>query len=246
MFPTHEAYAVQDMTCFAAFADATTGTMYTDLTGAFPVRSFKNLKYIFVLYIYDLNDITVCPMPSQSDASFIAAFTEVFNILQAWVYQRTLNIMDNKCSKAVNKHIRSNKMDIQLVPPHNHCINATKHAISTFKGHFAAALATVNMLFPLLLWGQFLSEVKLTLNMLCFSRCNPLISANHELYSPFDFNKTPLTPLGIKSLVYDNPTTQISWAPHATDGFYVGPAINHFQCLLFYIPSTKCFCSSDT
>ncbi len=34
MFPAHEACAVQDMFCFAALADATTGTMYTDLTGA--------------------------------------------------------------------------------------------------------------------------------------------------------------------------------------------------------------------
>jgi hypothetical protein len=36
--------------------------MYTDLTGAFPVRSFKNMIYIFVAYIYDLNAIIVRPM----------------------------------------------------------------------------------------------------------------------------------------------------------------------------------------
>ncbi len=81
MFPAHEACAVQDMFCFATLADATTGTMYTDLTGAFPVRSFKNMQYIFVVYIYDLNAIIVHPMPSQTNTSFIAAFTEVFNIL---------------------------------------------------------------------------------------------------------------------------------------------------------------------
>jgi hypothetical protein len=57
------------------------GTMYTDLTGAFLVRSFKNMQYIFVVYIYDLNTIIVRPMPSRTDASFITAFTEVFNIL---------------------------------------------------------------------------------------------------------------------------------------------------------------------
>jgi hypothetical protein len=104
MFPAHEACAVQDMSCFATLADATTGTMYTDLTDAFPVRSFKNVKHIFVVYIYDLNAIIVHPMPSQTDASFIAAITEVFNILQARDYQPALNIMDNECSKAVEKH----------------------------------------------------------------------------------------------------------------------------------------------
>jgi hypothetical protein len=97
--------------------------------------------------------------------------------------------MDNECSKAVEQHIRSNKMEIQLVPPHNHCIDAAKCAISTFKEHFVAALATVNMLCPLQFWDEFLPQVELTINLLRFSRRNPLISANHKLYGPFDFNK---------------------------------------------------------
>ncbi len=136
--------------------------------------------------------------------------------------------MDNECSKAVEKHIQSNKMEIQLVPPHNHHVNAAECAISTFKEHFVTALATVDMLCLLQLWDKFPPQVKLTLNLICFSHCNPLISANLELYGPFDFNKMPLAPLGTKVLVYDNPATQTSWALHATDGFYIGPTINHY------------------
>jgi hypothetical protein len=100
--------------------------MYTDLTGAFPVRSFKNMIYIFVAYIYDLNAIIVFPMASGTDASFIATFTKVFAIMHARNNQPALNVMDNECSKAVEKHIRAKRMTIQLVPPHNHCVNATK------------------------------------------------------------------------------------------------------------------------
>jgi hypothetical protein len=81
MFSAHKACVVQDMFCFAALANTTTETMYTDLTGAFHDRSFKNMQQIFVVYIYDLNAIIVRPLPSQTNASFIAAFTEVFNIL---------------------------------------------------------------------------------------------------------------------------------------------------------------------
>jgi hypothetical protein len=29
--------------------------------------------------------------------------------------------------------------------------------------------------------------------------------------------------------------------PHATDGYYVGPASNHYRCLRFYIPATRRF-----
>jgi hypothetical protein len=112
MFLAHEACAAQDMFCFAALADAMTGTMYTDPTGAFPVRSFKNMIYIFVAYIYDLNVIIVRPMALRADASFIAAFNKVVAILCAWNYQPALNVMDNECSKVVEKHIRANRMMI--------------------------------------------------------------------------------------------------------------------------------------
>jgi hypothetical protein len=78
------------------------------------------------------------------------------------------------------------------------------------------------------------------------SHRNPLISANHELYGPFDFNKMPLAPIGTKALVYNNPATGTSWVPRATDGFYVGPTTNHYRCLRFYIPATQCFCFSNT
>jgi hypothetical protein len=87
------------------------------------------------------------------------------------------------------------------------------------------------MLCPLQLWDEFLPQFELLLNMLLFSQKNPKKSANQEVYGSFDFNKTPLAPLGTKALVYGNPGSQTSWAPHATDGFYVGPASDHYQCL---------------
>jgi hypothetical protein len=90
----------------------------------------------------------------------IAAFTEVFTVLQAQDYQPALNVTDNECSKTVEKHIGANKMNIQLVPPHNHRVNAAERAIVTFKEHFVTALATVDMLCPLQLWDVFLPQVE--------------------------------------------------------------------------------------
>ena len=137
----------------------------------------------------------------------IIAFTEVIATLRARGYHPALNVMDNECSEAVEKHIKASKINIQLVPPHNHHVNAAKQAIGTFKEHFIATLANINNLCPLQLWDEYLPQVELTLSLIHFSRCNPCISANHKLYSPFDFNKTPLAPLGTKALVYDNPAT---------------------------------------
>ncbi len=101
-------------------ADAITGTMYTTITGAFPVCSFKSMQYVFVAYIYDLYAIIIWTMPSCTNASMVQAFTKVISILKSGGYHPALNVMDNKCSAAVEKYIRSKAIKIQLVPPHNH------------------------------------------------------------------------------------------------------------------------------
>ena len=59
-------------------------------------------------------------MPSKNDAAMTTAFTKILATLAACGYKPTLNITDNKCSKMVEAYIKSNKMDIHLVPPHNH------------------------------------------------------------------------------------------------------------------------------
>ncbi len=169
MFPQQEICAVQDVFCFAALANAITGTMYTDITGVFPVQLFKSMQYIFVTYVYDLNAIIVRTMPSCTDASMVTAFTEVIATLKSSGYMPALNVMDNECSATVKKYIWSEKITIQLVPPHNHRVNAAEQAIATFKEHFIAALATVDTHCPLQLWDEFLPHVELTLNMLRFS-----------------------------------------------------------------------------
>jgi hypothetical protein len=115
------------------------------------------------------------------------------------------NVTGNECSKTVEAYIKSNKMDIYFVPPHNHHVNAAKRAIATLKEHFIVGLATADRNCPLQLWDKFLHQVELTLSLLCFSRCDPNKSANKEVYGPYDFNKTHIAPIQTKSLVYNNP-----------------------------------------
>ena len=56
--------------------------------------------------------------------------------------------MGNECSKAVQQYINSNKINIQLVEPHDHRINAVEQPIQTSIHHFIAGLATVDTDFP--------------------------------------------------------------------------------------------------
>ena len=59
MNPPQQMCSALDMFCFAALADANEGNMYIDLTGKFPVRSYKNNQYGFVAYFYSINAIIV-------------------------------------------------------------------------------------------------------------------------------------------------------------------------------------------
>jgi hypothetical protein len=123
------------MFCFVALANANTENMYTDLTISFPVHLFKNMQYIFVAYVYDLNAIIVRAMPTRLNTAMMTAFKEVIMVQQTRGYCLALNVMDNKCSTAVEQYIRLEKINIQLVPPHNHQANAAEWAIATFKEH---------------------------------------------------------------------------------------------------------------
>jgi hypothetical protein len=133
-----------------------------------------------------------------------------------------------------------------LVPPHNHRVNAAERAIATFKDHFIAHLATMDPACPIQLWDEFLPQVELTLNMLRFSRRTQHKSAHEELSGKFNWNATPLAPLGTKSLIFDDPRTRGTWAPHGTDCYYIGPDPTHYRCLKFWCPTSRRIRIGDT
>ena len=59
-----------------------------------------------------------------------------------------------------------------------------------------------------------------------------------QIHGAFDYNKTPLIPPGTNILVHKTPTTWKSWTLHGGEGWYVGPAIEHYLCFRYYIQTT--------
>ena len=90
------------------------------------------------------------------------------------------------------------------------------------------------------LWCKLLQQAEISINLLRSSRKKKL-SAYALLKGEFNFNKTPLAPPGTKALVFSEPDTRTSWKTHAKDAWYVGPALNHYQCFRFWMPKTKAF-----
>ena len=79
----------------------------------------------------------------------------------------------------------------------------------------------------------------MTLNMLRTCRQDPTISAYEALNGPFDYNKTPLAPLGSLAVIYNYPTTRNNFVPHCTDAINVAPSILHYRNIKYWVPSTQ-------
>jgi hypothetical protein len=113
--------------------------------------------------------------------------------------------MDNEASAELKAEITKN-CTIQLVPPDNHQRNLAERAIQMFKCHFKSVLAGVDDSFPMQLWDKFLPQTTLTLNLLRQSNVAPTVSAYQYIHGSFDYNKTPLAPLGCTVQLFESST----------------------------------------
>lgn len=111
------------------------------------------------------------------------------------------------------------------MPPGIHRANAAERAIRTFKNHMIAGISTTDPI--------------ITLNLLRASRINPRLSAYAQVFGNFSFNDTPLAPPGCHMMVHEKPHQQQSWAPHAVDAWYTGPALSHYRCYKVHIWATR-------
>ena len=89
-------------------------------------------------------------------------------------------------------------------------------------------------------------QAKLTLNLLRQATLNPRISTWEYFQGPFDFNKTPLGPVGCLVLIHAKPGIRHSWDFHAKEGFYIGPALDSYQCFKLVKSNTKSQVISNT
>jgi hypothetical protein len=220
--------SIANVFCFGAFADKVSGVVYNDLTGNFPFMLIDGSVCFFVLYHYKTNAILVKPIANVKDHRIFAAYTEMFESLEAKGYKPKMNVMDNQATKYIKKFLTKKECNLQLVEPHNHHVNAAGWAIQTFKDAFIAALATTDREFPLQLWDRLAPQVQDTLNLIRASRINPNILAYEALSGPYDWDRYPLAPPGCKAIIYEAPAVWGSWALRGTNAWYLGPSADHY------------------
>ena len=223
-----------------------TGKMYSDQTGNFIQPSSTGNLSIMVLYDYDSNAILAEPIKNHKAESMLAAYDKMHTYLVDRGMKPQLQILDNESSKLLKDYMKKKNMQYQLAPPGQHRTNAAERAIRTFKNHFIAGLCTTDTHFPIHLWDRLIEQAIITLNLMRGSRMNPLHSAWSQLNGAYDFNKSPFAPPGIHVLVHEKPDNRKTWDPHALDGWYLGPSLEHYRNYRVYIRKTQAERITDT
>ena len=217
-----------------------------DLTGRFPHKSSRGNEYFFVLYDYDTNAILFDSLKNRQAKEITKAFDKCIAKLSKNLLLPKLYIIDNECSADLKLAIIKNKGSYELDPPHQHCRNSAEKAILTIKNHLLSGLVTCDENNPIHEWDRILPQCELTLNLLRNSRINPKLSSWALLNGNHDFNKVPLAPPGTKVIIHNKPKKRTSWQYHGTEGWYIGPAHDHYRCLTCYLPLTRTEIVSDT
>ena len=137
-------------------------------------------------------------------------------------------------------------MKYQIAPRGNHRTIAIEQEIQTLKNHFQSVLYGCDPTFPKNQWGWVLLVAVLTLTMVRPSQINPAKSAYNQLWGNFDFNKTPLAPLGCLIAVHERAQERGTWTDHGVKGYFIGPAKHHYRNYRVYIPATRGERTTDT
>ncbi len=104
---------------------------------------------------------------------------------------------------------------------------------------FISVLSGVDPSFPMELWDRLVPQMVITLNLLRTARATPTTSAYHYVNGAFDYNRTPLAPLGCKVLMQNNENICRSWDVCSLTGWYLGASREHYRCHIIFYQKTR-------
>ena len=217
-----------------------------DLTGRFPYQSSRGNNYVMVMYHYDCNVIWGEPLKKRTASEIVKCFHLLNKQFSTRGYKPNLFVFDNEFSSDFKAALKNEHIALQLVTPHMHRNNPAERAIQTWKDHFLAGLASIHLNFPMNECDCLIPQANITLNLLRASRIHPHLSAYASLFGQFDFNRTPLAPPGTKIVIHLKPNQRPSWGFHGQEGWYIGPAMDHYRNITGYFPKEHCEKCTDT
>ena len=193
-----------------------------------------------IAYHCHTNLIMAVPFKTMKDTQRLIAYNKTMQRLSNHKLNVELQILDNEASTEY-KRVLKKKLDpnYQLVPPNTHRRNAAEQSIRTLKAHFIAILAGVAHDFPINLWNLLLPQTGVTLNLLRQANLNSSISAWAYFHTPFNYDATPLGPLGCNIISHKKAGTRNLWGFRGTGSWNVGVSLQHYRCHTILSKATK-------
>ena len=85
--------------------------MYTDQTGKFPVKLYRGMQYIMVLFEIDSNGILVESLRDRTSGELVKAHQTLVDRLKERCFEPKLHILDNECLVEFKEAIAKNGME---------------------------------------------------------------------------------------------------------------------------------------
>ena len=213
--------------------------IYSDGTGRLPKTSRRGMNYIMVMVEIDSKAILAEAMRNRSAKEQCRAYQHLLDRLHSYKIFPKKHILDNEISDDLKAVIKLNKLEYELVPPHDHRRNIAEKGIQTYKSHLISILCGTDKDFPLYLWCDLLPQVEHTLNLLRPSGKLPTVSAYAYLHGQHNYDRHPFAPLGCKVEAHVMPSNRETWAEHTVSGYYIGCSHEHYRCHQVYVTSTR-------
>ncbi len=70
--------------------------------------------------------------------------------------------------------------------------------------------------------------------------------AHAYLFKPFDFDRTPLAPIGYTMQCHEKPSNIGTWSNHSIDSWFLGSLINNYGAFCCYVQKTQACRVYDT
>ena len=120
--------------------DKKEGTIYTDLTGKFPITSLHGMAVMFIMYDWTSNTILATPIKEAKAETIVECFKKNITYLSKRGFKQVYDIIYNVETKSIKTYLESENIKVQFVTQYDHRVNAAERAIQTFKNHTISGL----------------------------------------------------------------------------------------------------------
>ena len=200
-----------------------------------------------IAYHCDANLILSGIFSSRKEKHCLLAYNKIMRRLLNNKLTVDIQILDNELSVEYKRAITEKwNTNYQLVPPNTHRSNAAECAVRTFKAHFISILAGVAPDFPRNLWDLLLPQTELTLNLLRQATLDPSRSVWSYFHGSFNYDATPIRPLGCDIIAHKKKGTRHSWDFRNVSVWDVGVVLQPYCCHKIVAKSTLAAQVSNT